>query len=391
MNTIIPFAYESIHPDSVPTPRIFKDSEEIVQELKPIMPVYTLDIGQIANTASAFMAAFPGQSLFAVKTNPHPIVIQTLYQAGMRGFDVASLAEIALVRRAAPDAALYYMHTVKPFEHIRCAYFEYGVRHFSLDHPGELEKILRATDYADDLTLFVRIALPHNDQADIDFSDKFGARVDDAPLLLKKARAVARTLGVCFHVGTQTVDAAAYGNAVNIVKSVIRNSGVKVDALDVGGGFPVAYDEDVPSFVNCIDVIRCALMHAGLDHLPLFAEPGRCLVAQGGSLIVRVELRKGNTLYLNDGTYGGLFDAGPSLKTPFPVRRIANAPTNLVPFRFAGPTCDGLDMMEGPFMLPETIQDGDYIEIFNTGAYSQALRSDFNGFGGCDTVLVSKV
>lgn len=392
MNTIIPLLFKSTQPDSVPAPRVYQDSEEAVRDLKPIMPLYTLNCGAIAETAQNFMAAFPGRTMFAVKTNPHPIVIQTLYQSGMQAFDVASLAEIALVHRHAPGASLFYMHTIKPFEHIKAAYTEYGVRSFSLDHAGELDKIIRACDHADDLDLFVRVSLPRNETADIDFSDKFGAAFDEAVSLLRKARPLARRLGICFHVGTQTQDAAAYGNAVNAVKHIIDQSGVRIDALDVGGGFPVTYDRDVPSFVNCIDVIKCALMHAGLDHLPLLAEPGRCLVAQSGSLVVRVELRKGDTLYINDGTYGGLFDAGPLLNTPFPVRQVGGSQDcGLQAFRFAGPTCDGLDMMAGPFMLPADIAEGDYIEILNTGAYSQALRTDFNGFGGCDTVLVSHI
>jgi len=392
MNTVIPLLYKSTQPDSVPAPRVYQNSEEAVRDLKPIMPLYTLNCGAIAETAEDFMAAFPGQTMFAVKTNPHPIVIQTLHQAGMRTFDVASLAEIALVHRHAPKANMYYMHTVKPFEHIKAAYQDYGVRAFSLDHADELDKIMRACDHADDLDLFVRVSLPRNETADIDFSDKFGATFDEAVALLKKARPLARRLGVCFHVGTQTQDAAAYGNAVNTVKRIIDQSGVRIDVLDVGGGFPVTYDQDVPSFVNCIDVLTCALQHAELDHLPLLAEPGRCLVAQGGSLVVRVELRKGDTLYINDGTYGGLLDAGPLLNTPFPVHQVGGLQNSEVQaFRFAGPTCDGLDMMAGPFMLPADINEGDYIEIMNTGAYSHALRSDFNGFGGCDTVLVSHI
>lgn len=144
---------------------------------------------------------------------------------------------------------------------------------------------------------------------------------------------------------------------------------------------------------NCIDVIRTALAHAGLDHMELLAEPGRAIVAQGGTLVVRVELRKGNRLYLNDGTYGGLFDAGSWLNTRFPVRAIRIGETfgaDMADFTFAGPTCDSLDMMDGPFRLPADIRMGDWIEIENLGAYSQSMRTNFNGFGACETVLIAK-
>ncbi len=390
MNAVLPFLQNKARKQNVPP--FFKDVRDVVGTLKPCVPTYVLNPAQIAQTATHFMTQFPGKTLFAVKTNPHRAVIETLARAGMTAFDVASLPEIQLVHSIAPDAELFFMHTVKAPETIRIAYFDYGVRNFSLDHEDELAKIIDATGHADDLTLFVRVALPKNDNAAIDFSSKFGALPAEAITLLQKVRPHAKKLGVCFHVGTQTADAGSYGNAINTIKGIIRDCGVRVDALDIGGGFPVPYEgEDVPSITSCLNVVKTALYHAGLDHLELLAEPGRCLVAQGGSLIVRVELRKGDLLYINDGTYGGLFDAGSQLRTPFPVQALrpdggfSGAPEA---FRLAGPTCDSLDMMEGPFMLPADIKTGDWIEIKNTGAYSQALRTDFNGFGVCETVFV---
>lgn len=390
MNTVLPFTLRSLPQ----IPHVFDNADDVVRALRPALPTYTLNTTLIEDTAKRFMNNFDGKAAFAVKTNPHPSVIQALCNAGMKAFDVASLPEIELVRSISKTAELLFMHTIKSPESISCAYFDYDVRTFSLDHEDELEKIVENTKGADDLNLFVRIALPKNDQASIDFSSKFGALPADAIPLLQAARKVAKKLGVCFHVGTQTSDAASYGNAINQIKNVIRDCGVEVDALDIGGGFPVPYEgEDVPSIENCLNVVRTALYHAELDDLELIAEPGRCLVAQGGSLIVRVELRKGDLLYLNDGTYGGLFDAGAMLRTAYPVRGIrdnAKFEDALSPLRFTGPTCDSLDMMDGPFMLPADIKTGDWIEIKNTGAYSHALRTNFNGFGESDTVYVSR-
>ncbi|MCE7887600.1 MAG: type III PLP-dependent enzyme [Alphaproteobacteria bacterium PRO2] len=365
--------------------------EELILARRPARPLYVLWPEKIAAAAKDFMKAFPGEAMYAVKTNPDENVLRTLYQAGVRSFDAASIEEVRLVRKSAKKARIYFMHPVKSPEAIREAYTVYGVRDFVLDSEDELFKIVRETDLASDLNLYVRIALPRNGKSAIDFSSKFGANPDDAVKLLKSSRPVAQRLGLCFHVGTQTTDPAAYARAVDKAAQVIKKSGVTVDVLDVGGGFPVRYDESVPSVEACVHALKAALVKNRLENMPLLAEPGRALVAEAGSLVVRVELRKDNTLYINDGTYGGLFDAGPLLKTKFPVRAYRADGAFEQPesaFRFAGPTCDALDVMEGPFMLPADIDMGDWIEVGNLGAYSRSLRTNFNGFGGSDALCL---
>ena len=389
MNNVLAFAQRGAQPLQLP---VFTDTADVVNQLRPSLPTYVIDQAHISATAARFIHAFSGTAMFAVKTNPNEDVLRALVHGGMNTFDVASLGEIELVHKIAPHAKMFFMHTIKAPEAIRAAYFDYGIRDFSLDHEDELSKILECTDNATDLNLYVRIALPKNENAAIDFSSKFGIKPSEAPALIRACRKVSVKLGLCFHVGTQTMDAGAYGNAINVIKNIIHESHVKIDCLDVGGGFPVPYEgENVPSIENCLDVLHTALRHAELDELELFAEPGRCLVALGGSLIVRVELRKGNMLYINDGTYGGLFDAGALLRTPFPVQahRAGKAFEGVLEaFSMAGPTCDSIDLMEGPFMLPSDIKTGDWIEIKNTGSYSQAMRTDFNGFGACDCVFI---
>ena len=329
--------------------------------------------------------------MYAVKTNPDENALRAIYHAGVRSFDAASIEEVRLVRRISKKARIYFMHPVKSPEAIREAYTQHNVRDFVLDSEDELFKIVRETELASDLNLYVRLALPRNGKSAIDFSSKFGASPDEAMKLLKSSRPVAQRLGLCFHVGTQTTDPAAYARAVDKAAAVIRKSGVTVDVLDVGGGFPVRYDDSVPSVEACVHALKGALAKNRLENMPLLAEPGRVLVAESGSLVVRVELRKGNTLYINDGTYGGLFDAGPLLKTKFPSRAYragSEFEPGDAPFRLAGPTCDSLDIMEGPFMLPADIDMGDWIEIYNLGAYSRSLRTNFNGFGGSDLVCL---
>ncbi len=379
------------------TPKIdyprYASTQEMVDDMMPALPVYALNPDFIRDTGAAFVSAFPGTTMFAVKTNPSPIAIANLYKGGVHSFDVASVEEMRLVRSIAPDAELFFMHTIKSPESIHEAYFEHNVRNFVLDHEEELAKILRITNNADDLNLFVRVTLPKNSNASIDLSAKFGAAPDAAVELLRACRKVSVKLGVAFHVGTQIYDAAAYANALHIVRGIIDNADIRIDRLDIGGGFPVPYEgENVPSIHTCIDVVRTALRVEGLDTLELFAEPGRALVAQGGSLVVRVEARRGDRLYINDGTYGGLFDAGKWLNTRFPVKALRVhgefEEEQLQPYSLAGPTCDSLDMMEGPFMLPSDMRTGDWIEIKNTGAYSQSIRTNFNGFGASETVLI---
>ena len=372
--------------------RINGTIEDVIAALRPARPLYVLWPKRIAQVAKDFMRAFPGTTMYAVKTNADENVIRTLAAAGMRAFDAASIEEVRLVRRNAPKAKIYFMHPVKAPEAIREAYTEHGVRDFVIDTQDELFKILRETDLAGDLTLFVRLGLPKNGKAAIDFSVKFGCKPSEAVKLLRECRPVSAKVGLCFHVGTQTTDPSVYTRAVSLAAGVIRESGVGIDVLDIGGGFPVPYaGEDVAGPEIFIQTLKNALDSEGLGRVPLLAEPGRALVAAGGALVARVELRKGNVLYLNDGTYGGLFDAGPMLKTKFPVR--AHRPDgtlsgDLKAFRFAGPTCDSLDLMEGPFMLPADIKMGDWIEIGNTGAYSRSMRTDFNGFGASDAVCL---
>lgn len=347
-------------------------------------PTFVFRPHSIAEAASCFTQHFRAKNLYAVKTNPDPEVLKALYASGIQAFDVASLDEIHRIAGLLPQAEQYFMHPVKSRQAIRRAYFDYGVRHFSLDSYEELEKIVQETGQANDLCLHLRLSIP-NTYAELNLADKFGINLQEAPALLQAMHRRASRLGVCFHTGSQAMHPDAYRVAMQMSAEVIQHAGVPVYFFNVGGGFPSIYPgmipPDMPQYFDAIHDTFDAM--EGSDFMQLLAEPGRALVAESMSLIVRVELRKGNMLYINDGTYGSLFDAG-TPKFIFPTRLLryeAEEASSLVPFSFYGPTCDSLDFMKGPFYLPGDVREGDLIEIGQMGAYARSMATTFNGFG----------
>jgi ornithine decarboxylase len=363
----------------------------LASALKPVQPVTLLRPHAAQRAARFFVEKFPGKALYAVKANPSPALISLLWESGITHFDVASIAEVRLTRATVPAATLCYMHPVKPEESIREAYHIHGVRTFSLDTPEELAKIVRATDGATDLTLCVRIRVS-SEHSKLSLASKFGAEPHEMKQLLIETRQVADALGICFHVGSQAMTPSAFTQAMERVRAAIVESGVTVDVVDVGGGFPSVYPGmEPPPLEAYFDVI-----HRSFEDLPvsysseLWCEPGRALCAEYSSLIVRVEKRRGDELYINDGAYGALFDAA-HVGWRFPVELLRDeaSDTRDMAFSFYGPTCDDMDHMTGPFMLPADTQAGDYIEIGMLGAYGCAMRTGFNGFGDVDSHIVT--
>jgi ornithine decarboxylase len=348
--------------------------------------------GALAVAARWFRTSFTGDVYYAVKANPSPWAIRALAENGIDRFDVASLAEVRLVDEHAPGSRMAFMHPVKSRAAIAAAYFDHGVRTFVLDSHEELAKIRAATGDANDLNLIVRLAVDAPGAA-YALNGKFGVSAHDAPDLLRATRqATHELMGVSFHVGSQCMRPSAYQAAMAQASRALVRAAVFADVVDVGGGFPSVYPgmapPDLSEYVAAIDRGFAEMMvHETTE---LWCEPGRALVAEGSSLLTRVELRKGDALYLNDGAYGSLFDAAHA-KWPFPVRLIraeGDSDATLRPFQFYGPTCDSVDQMPGPFWLPEDIAEGDHIEIGMLGAYGVAMATRFNGFGDVETVGV---
>jgi ornithine decarboxylase len=355
---------------------------------RPVEPVTFLRPHAARRAARFFVEKFPGRSLYAVKANPSPDLLEILWDSGITHYDVASIAEVRLVARTLPQATLCFMHPVKAEEAIEEAYFVHGVRTFSLDTLDELEKIVRATKGASDLNLCVRLRVS-SDHSKLSLASKFGAEPGETKQLLFAARQAADALGLCFHVGSQAMSPAAYAEAMSRVRAAIVEAAVTVDIVDVGGGFPSSYPGmEPPPLEAYFDVIHNAFESLPISYsAELWCEPGRALCAEYASLLVRVEKRRGDQLYINDGAYGALFDAA-HVGWRFPVKLMRESDAKDMAFSFYGPTCDDLDHMAGPFLLPADVAAGDYIEIGMLGAYGCAMRTGFNGFGADRRVVV---
>ena len=374
----------------------FRTAREMALAMRPDEAVYCFRPSVLERDAKAFMASFNGKTAYAVKTNGEPFVLEALARLGVNCFDVASPAEFAAVRRVAPKAEMLYMHPVKSQSDIRLAFTTYGIRTMSVDHEDEVAKILRIVRALDldptSITLYVRLATKGH--AAYELSKKFGAAPGHAVELLKRIADLGFQVGLCFHVGSQIEDPDTYERALASANWVRSRAGVPLVGLDVGGGFPAVYGQDrrvrdngMPTMPDIMERLAKDISEWGFDDLPLVAEPGRVIVAHCLSLVVRVLLKKGRRLYINDGIWASLSDSWtgkitlPARHIPDPARRRrTGSPKNIVPFKVCGATCDSVDILSRPFWLPETIETGDWIEIGHIGAYSLSLRTRFNGF-----------
>lgn len=374
----------------------FENAREAALAMRPDDPVYCFHPDVLKADARKFMEMFPGKTAYAVKTNGEPMVLKVLVEAGVDCFDVASPGEFAAVRAVSPTAEMLYMHPVKAQSDIRLALEKYGIRVVAIDHEDEVTKLTRVVRALDidpgAISVFVRIQTKGD--AVYELSKKFGAGPAYAVELAQRLDRTGFKVGICFHVGSQIEDPDTYERALATADWVRNRIGVPLAGLDVGGGFPAEYGHDpnsksapMPSIGQIMSRLRNDLEDWHFQRVPLVAEPGRVIVARAFSLIVRVLLRKGKRLYINDGIWASLSDSWvgkitlPARFIPDPAIRQRNGDENkIVPFKVCGATCDSVDILSRPFWLPETVDTGDWIEIGHIGAYSMALRTRFNGF-----------
>lgn len=344
--------------------------------------------------AQHFLDRFRGKVFYAVKANPNRWLLDAIYSAGIRYFDIASEPEMELVAGIGAEAQMAFLHPVKSPRAIARAYFEFGCRVFALDCKEELHKIMRFTEGADDLQLIVRCQTDGKDSL-LPLGMKFGVPPSEISELLRATRGFANKLGVSFHVGSQCMNPERYRLAMLDVSSRIVEAGVTVDIVDVGGGFPQVYQNlNPPPLIAYTNVIHSAFEKMKILHnAELWAEPGRYIAAESSSLLTRVNLVRGNDVFLNDGGYGALYDAvHENWQYPYSVcsalgKSKRSDTTDL--YTVYGPSCDANDRFPNSFELPTNIQEGDYIEFKNIGAYGETMASRFNGFGNFKTVSLN--
>jgi ornithine decarboxylase len=367
----------------------FASPLKAIESLKPLEPLYLVHPEKFAGAAQAFLKGFRGDVLYAVKSNPHPIALTQLWNAGVRHFDTASLGEIEAVKSLFPDAICHFMAPVRLPGQAKVAFEKYGVTDFVVDGQSELDKLLAETGKPEKLRVFVRLVASLGG-ALLELSSKYGCRPDDAAKLLKAVKAAGAAPCLTFHVGSQCLSPFSYAQAIEIAEQAMRLSGVQIAALDVGGGFPTTYvGQEPPPYLWFFDMIHTALDNLGIPGLPVMCEPGRALCAPGISLVTQVVMRRGDRLYLNDGIYGSFdeqrfinFEADyPPTGITLDAKGKARALTGEKrPFRAYGPTCDSADVLPRPVMVPDSIAVGDYVLFDAMGAYTVSSRSNFNGY-----------
>jgi ornithine decarboxylase len=366
----------------------FADIASVIEKLKPSEPTYVLHPAKFAVAAKRFLDSFPGDTLFAIKANPHPHVLDLVYGSGVRHFDTASLPEVELVKSRFPDAICHFMAPVRAVGAAKAAFNKYVVTDYVVDCDYELEKLLGEVGDANKLRIFVRISTPLGG-ALLELSSKFGTTPDDGARLLKRVAESGAAPGITFHVGSQCLSPFSYAQAIEMARRTADLAGVQLAALDVGGGFPGPYNNnDVPPYHWYFDTIREALATFGRP-IPVICEPGRALIAEGMSLITQVILRKDKSLYMNDGVYGSFDEltlpgwTGDYVHRVFSIDakgKVSEKSVGQSAFRVYGPTCDSLDVLPRPLALPDNIGPGDFIVFESIGAYSVAVRTNFNGF-----------
>jgi ornithine decarboxylase len=376
----------------------FASVEKAVEQLKPTQPLYLLHPEKFAAVAKLFLESFPGTPMYAVKANPAPLVLDQLWNAGIRHFDTASIGEIELIKGRFPDAVCHYMSPLRlPGDGLK-AYRDHGVRDFVIDTDYALDLLLRETGNAKDRRIFVRLAATLGG-ALLELSSKFGTTPEDAARLLKRVQSAGVTPALTFHVGSQCLSSFSYAQAIDIARRAIMLSGVDVRILDIGGGFPAAYaGSNNPPAHWYFDTIREALEQLpNHDKMEVWCEPGRALVAEAVSSVAQVVLRKRDRIYLNDGVYGSFDEITiPGFDEDYPARaltldtrgRIQPRKGTLTPFRVFGPTCDSMDVLPRAVPLPDTIEPGDFVVFDSMGAYTISSRTHFNGFYPNDWAIV---
>ncbi|MXS85857.1 type III PLP-dependent enzyme [Nitrosomonas sp. HPC101] len=352
--------------------------------LKPFLMV---DTAIIRNKARRFKAAMPRvHPHYAAKANPDPRVLKTLIEEGV-GFEIASIAELDLLMSlGVPAVEIFYSNPMKSSAYIKYAAAK-GVEWYVLDSVEELRKIVGIKP---DAKLYLRIDTP-NIGSDWPLAGKFGTHLADVREIIDEAVKLGADLaGVTFHVGSQCRNPQNWRVGIERAKTVfasMREAGLNPRLLNLGGGYPVRYVKPIPSIEIIAEVINEAIADLPED-IRIMAEPGRYLVSDSACFVCRVvgtATRNGKRwMYWDAGIFGGIIEVSEGLRYEVLTQRTGS----LVPWSVAGPTCDSVDVLMHDEMLPENVQEDDFIFIPNAGAYTTSYASNFNGFPLPEVVVV---
>lgn len=377
-------------------PEIFDTHPEVSLDFKHVQaalqkgysrPFLLVDSQIIRNKARRFKAAMPQvHPHYAVKANPDPRVLRTLIEEGA-GFEIASISELdLLLSLGVPAAEIYYSNPMKSR-----AYLEYaaakGVEWYVLDSIEELRKIAGVKP---DAKMYLRIDTP-NIGSDWPLAGKFGSHAAEIEGIIEEAvRLKADLAGVTFHVGSQCRNPQNWREGIERATRVfgrMRQAGLKPRLLNIGGGYPVRHVKPIPSIEIIGEVVNAAIADLPAD-IRIMAEPGRYLVSDAAYFVCRVvgtATRNGKRwMYWDAGVFGGVIEVTEGLRYEI----ISDRSGKNIPWSVAGPTCDSVDVLMRDEMLPEDIQEGDFIYIPNAGAYTTAYASNFNGFPLPDVVVM---
>jgi len=338
-----------------------------------------VDSDIIRQKTRRFKAAMPRVNPhYAVKANPDERVLKTLIEEGA-GFEIASIAELDLLLSiGVPAAEIFYSNPMKSR-----AYLEYaaakGVEWYVLDSIEELRKIFSVKP---DAKMYLRIDTP-NIGSDWPLAGKFGTHLGDINEIIQEAASLKADLaGVTFHVGSQCRNPQNWRVGIERAKKVFAEMqlvGLNPRLLNIGGGYPVRHIKPIPSIEVIAEVINEAIADLP-DSIRIMAEPGRYLVSDSAYFVCRVvgtATRNGKRwMYWDAGMFGGVIEMTEGLRYDILTDRKGNQ----ISWSVAGPTCDSVDILMQDLMLPNDIQEGDFIYIPNAGAYTTAYASNFNGF-----------
>jgi len=372
--------------------------------------LFIIDHNQIRTNYKKFKKLLPQVSVYyAIKANPEQKILETLFKLGS-GFDSASLAEFMQVYKFIKDWQAQSKHffiwdkiilsnTIKP--EITLEAIKRYKPLITYDNHDELIKIKK---YCDSAGLILRVRVPDTGSM-VEMGGKFGAAPGEAVTLIEEALNLGLGVeGLSFHVGSQCTNFSNYVDAFSITASIFEEAekkGLKVGRkdnnlkiLDIGGGFPTAYDGNVPKFETLAEIINAEIDRLFKKGFDIIAEPGRFIIGDSATVVVRImgrSRRDGKRFYyVNDGVYhtfsGVVFD---HCAYHFKIFAKDKDKGNREVCTVAGPTCDSFDKISTDEQLPGDLEIGDYLIAENVGAYTTASSTNFNGIPGAQIIHVN--